>query len=349
MIQLSNIGIQSKIVDFVAKNKISSTGDIEKYLQTVTRPTLSRYVRELKDNEILESIGEGRGSKYTVSQSGIKMYPFDVSVYEQSFEAQYRIPYNRNLFTNVSRKKFFSQEEKEVLNVVNTQYIEWSKNTEPEYKKIAFERCAIEFSWKSSKIEGNTYTLLETENLIKNKREAQGKSHDEAVMILNQKHVFDLIYLYSVFKTVSSATLIDMHKLIIKDLGIPSGLRRAQVGITGTQYTPLTLPTLIEEALGDLFSFIANTTSPVEKAIIALAGIAYIQPFADGNKRVSRHFANFILHSYGLPPVAWRTVNEIEYKKAMIAFYELGNIEPIKVMWITHYVETANTFFSVQA
>lgn len=349
MIQLSNIEIQSRILNFVAKNKIASTGDIEKHLQTVTRPTLSRYLRELKDNGILESIGEGRGSKYIVSSNGIKSYPFDVSVYEQPFETQYHIPYNIHLFSYVSTNTFFSPEEEKILHDVSIRFAEWNKKSEPEYKKLAFERCAIEFSWKSSKIEGNTYTLLETENLIKNREEAQGKSHDEAVMILNQKHVFDLIYSDSVFKTISSATLIDMHKLISKDLGIPVGLRRAQVGITGTQYTPLTVPALIEEALEDLFALTNVITHPVEKAIIALAGIAYIQPFADGNKRASRHFANYILHLHELPPVAWRTVNEIEYKKAMIAFYELGNIGPIKAMWIMHYRETADTFFSIQS
>ncbi len=345
MIQLSNIEIQSRIIDFLIKNQTSSTGDIEKYLNTVTRPTLSRYVRELKDAGIIERIGEGRGSKYTISKKAIMLYPFDVSVYGQPLETQYRISYNQNLFTGISVQPFFSQEEKKILDEVGAKYAEWSTRTEQEYKNLAFERCAIEFSWKSSKIEGNTYTLLETENLIKNKKEAQGKSHNEAVMILNQKQVFDLIYADELFKDVSIATLIDIHGLIVKDLGIPTGLRRAQVGITGTQYTPLTLPSLIEKALRDLLSLLDTIAHPVEKAIVALAGIAYVQPFADGNKRVSRHVANLILHLHNLPPVAWRTVNEIEYKKAMIAFYELGNIEPIKKMWITHYEETSHIFF----
>ena len=176
---------------------------------------------------------------------------------------------------------------------------------------------------------------------------SHGKAHGEAVMILNQKYVFDLIYKDQHFTNTSTATLIDIHALLVKDLGISPGLRKGNVGITGTQYLPLGVPSQILEALEALSTLLVKIEDPIEKAITALASIAYIQPFADGNKRASRHFANLILHTHGLPPVAWRTVSEVEYKKAMIAFYELGNIEPIKKMWVRHYDETVRTFFSV--
>jgi len=343
MIRLLNIQIQSKIIDFILKNKVASTGDIQKYLGDVTRPTLSRYLKELKDFEIIDTVGSGRSTKYCISTDGIKSYPFDLSLYDAPYQTSVPITFNHTRF-QISQE-LFNDGEKSLLDNANKLYGEWKRDTAKEYKDSALERCAIEFSWKSSKIEGNTYTLLETENLIKNKEEVKGKSHDDAVMILNQKKVFDLIYKENFFSDMSLATLIDMHALLMKDLGVSRGVRKSHVGIIGTQYTPLTFESQLEEALEELFSLLTKIKNPLEKAIVALASIAYIQPFVDGNKRTSRHFANFILHTHNLSPVAWRTVNEVEYKKAMIAFYELGNIRPITELWVRNYHETVTTFF----
>jgi len=346
MIQLSNISTQSKIIDFIARNENSSIREIKNYLEKITRPTLSRYIKELKDLKIINPSGKGRSVKYSISKDGIKSYPFDISLYDSPNQTAINIFFNHDIFK--SCPKLFTKEEEQLLEKTNALYSSWNKNTEKEYKDMALERCAIEFSWKSSKIEGNTYTLLETENLIKNKQEATGKNHSDAVMILNQKHVFDLMYKNNTFTNISIPMLIDIHKLLVKDLPIPHGVRTSNIGITGTQYSPLTIQSQLHEALENLFMLLKEIKDPLEQAIVALASIAYIQPFADGNKRTSRHFANLILHVNNLPPVAWRTINEIEYKKAMIAFYELGNIEPIKKMWVHHYSETVTTFFSVE-
>lgn len=344
MIRLSNIQTQSQIIDFVVKNEPVSAGSIQKRLGKISRPTLSRYLRELKDLNILGTIGEGRTTKYILVKNGIKSYPFDLSLYDTPDQTSHIIHFNHTLFETCSA--LFTEEELDSFKKTSERYTAWEKDTDTEYKDRAFERCAIEFAWKSSKIEGNTYTLLETENLIKNKEEAAGKTHDDAVMILNQKNVFDLIYRKNLFTSVSKVTLIDMHTFLVKDLGISHGIRKSHVGITGTQYAPLTIQSQLEEALASLFTLLAKIGNPLEQAIVALASIAYIQPFVDGNKRASRHFANLILHIHNLPPVAWRTVNEVEYKKAMIAFYELGNIRPIAELWARHYHETVTTFFS---
>ncbi len=343
MIQLTNVEIQSKIVDFVVKNGITTTHEIGAYIGSVPRPTLSRYLRELRDAGILVTVGKGRSSKYALSGQGIKAYPFDLGVYDAPYQSSKPIYFNHALFEKTA--VIFTDPELVAVEETNTLYRLWNECTEQAYKDSALERCAIEFSWKSSKIEGNTYTLLETEHLIKNKEEAQGKRHDDAVMILNQKQVFDLMYREHHFQTLTTATLIDIHTLLVKDLPIKTGLRKSHVGITGTEYLPLTIQSQLEEALTMLLSLIAKFENPFEKAVVALAGVAYIQPFVDGNKRASRHFANLILHVHGLAPVAWRTVDELMYKKAMIAFYELGNIRPLAELWVRHYHETVHTFF----
>lgn len=346
MIRLSHIETQSKIVDFIVKNGRVSIGLIQSYLKTVTRPTLSRYLKELKESCVITQIGNGRSATYEVTRGVIVSYPFDLSVYDSMYQTAVPIHFDHTRFKFNKNTSLFSTEDHILLQEASTLFTKWNTHTDTMYKSIALERCAIEFSWKSSRIEGNTYTLLETENLIKNKEEARGKTHDEAVMILNQKKVFDSIYLDTLFTKVNISTLIDIHALLVKDLPIPTGIRKTHVGITGTQYAPLTLQSQLSEALEDLFLLLNKIEHPIEQAIVALASIAYIQPFADGNKRASRHFANLILHTHNLAPVAWRTVDEVIYKKAMIAFYELGNIAPIKDMWVKHYIETVRTFFS---
>jgi len=343
MIQLQNIAVQAKILDFIVKNEDVATKDLQKYLEDVSRPTLSRYLKELKETGLIEVVGENRATRYTISTTGIKAFQLNLELYDSPHQTPKLIYFKQDLFKKCT--EFLTKEEIQQLEKTNNQYALWRESTEQKYKDLAYERCAIEFSWKSSKIEGNTYTLLETEQLIKNREEAKGRTHDEAVMILNQKNVFDLMYCKNTFSNISPATLIDVHALLVQDLGIPNGIRKSHVGITGTQYNPLMIQSQITEALERLFSLLSTITNPVEQAIVALASIAYIQPFVDGNKRTSRHFANLILHVHSLPPVAWRTVNEIEYKKAMIAFYELGNIRPIAEMWIRHYHETVAVFF----
>jgi len=165
-------------------------------------------------------------------------------------------------------------------------------------------------------------------------------------MILNQKNVFDLIMSNSFPDLFSTQTITDMHKMLVKDLGIPFDLRVAQIGITGTNYTPLQFQSQIREALEKLFAFTEKSSDPFQSALILLAGIAYIQPFADGNKRTSRHMANAVLHKNNMPPVTWRIVDEVAYKKCVIAFYELGNIRPLALLWLENYIETTKTFFA---
>jgi Fic family protein len=345
MIRLSQIITQSQILYIIARHGSIGISEIEKRLsRKVSRPTLSRYLKELKEDKLIVSSGSARGVTYTVDQIGMHAYDMDLDVYDSN-----DIPTSQTLFSHDLFKKYehiFSDEEIAKLNETTERYRQWKEKTPSIYQTLAYERCAIEFAWKSSKIEGNSYSLIETEVLIKNKIEANGKPHDDATMILNQKKVFDLTISEAFRDLFLVQTLIDIHKLLVTDLNIPSDLRTAQVGITGTNYTPLRFKSQISEALDGLFALVKKENDSFQVALVLLAGIAYIQPFADGNKRTSRHMANAILHKNNMPPVAWRVVDEVEYKKCMIVFYELGNIRPLAQLWLENYIETTKTFFT---
>lgn len=214
-----------------------------------------------------------------------------------------------------------------------------------EYRK-EMERLGVDLSWKSSQIEGNTYSLLETERLLKEKQTAQGKTKEEAIMLLNHKDALDFILeVPDYLKEISVYRIEDIHSLLIKDLGVDRNIRRRRVGITGTNYRPLDNEFQIREALEDTCTLINGKVNVFEKSLLALVLLSYIQAFTDGNKRTARITSNAILIANGYCPISFRTVDSVDYKKAMLMFYEQNNIAAFKQIFIEQFDFAVKTYF----
>ena len=128
------------------------------------------------------------------------------------------------------------------------------------------ERFIIELSWKSSKIEGNTYSLLETETLIKQSIEAEGHSKDEATMILNHKYAFEnIVSNRDVFVTLDISSILQLHNLMIGGLGVETGIRNHKVGISGSVYVPIDNQWQLREQLDKLIVYINYLDFVLEK------------------------------------------------------------------------------------
>jgi Fic family protein len=208
------------------------------------------------------------------------------------------------------------------------------------------ERFVIELSWKSSKIEGNTYTLLDTERLLKEAEEAPGHSHAEAVMILNHKRAFDYIWTnQKTFRTLTRSGIEEIHEMLVQGLDVPIGLRETPVGITGTVYVPPASKVEVASYLRDIIDTINNIDQPVEKALACLVLLPYLQAFADGNKRTSRLIANAVLLAYGYPPLSYRSIDEQAYKGALILFYEQGSLANFRELYLKQLVESAESYY----
>jgi Fic family protein len=204
----------------------------------------------------------------------------------------------------------------------------------------------IEFSWKSSAIEGNTYSLLGTEALIKNNVIGKGKTKEETQMILNHKDAFnEAIQNRKRFTKLSSADIEYIHSVLTKKLGITKNIRKEGVGVTGTKYRPLDNEPQIKEALQNMVNLINKKESFFEKALLISILIAYIQVFEDGNKRTSRMISNAILLAHNSIPLSYRIVDVEEYKKAVILFYELNNISYFKQIFIEQFEDAVNNYF----
>ena len=137
----------------------------------------------------------------------------------------------------------------------------------------------------------------------------------------------------------------DIHALLTQDLEVTKNLRKNLVRITGTKYTPLDNEFQIREALEKTCQKINETENPFEKAVILMSLIAYIQPFVDGNKRTSRLSGNAILQSFDCCPLSYRSMDEIEYKKAILLFYEQNNVSYFKELFLKQFEFAVENYF----
>ena len=188
--------------------------------------------------------------------------------------------------------------------------------------------------------------MLETEELILYGKEAKGHDRSEAIMILNHKDAFQFILEHqNQYRQPDKKAVIDLHRILTKELSIDGGIRESLVGISGTAYRPLDNKWQIEEAIDGLLNRLQQTKSIVEQSVLAHAIIAYIQPFKDGNKRTSRMVSNAILIANDLLPLSYRTVDDQAYKKAMLLFYETNNLYAIWNMMSEQFSFTAQHYF----
>lgn len=150
-------------------------------------------------------------------------------------------------------------------------------------------------------------------------------------MLLNHKEALNFILENQDYVVPLSLKRIeDIHSTLIKDLAIERNIRQRRVGISGTNYKPLDNEHQIREALDDMCRLINHKDNVFEKALLALVLLSYIQAFNDGNKRTARIVSNAILIAHQYCPISFRTVDSVEYKKAMLIFYERNNISVCK-------------------
>ncbi|MFA6485739.1 MAG: Fic family protein, partial [Parcubacteria group bacterium] len=302
---------------------------------------------KLLELNLIERQGESkRTSVYGLSQQYSILKKIDVEKYfaVDSDQRKIREKFNFEIFSQL--KNIFSDAERNKLTELNEIYKEKIKDISPDALRKEIERLNIDFSWKSSKIEGNTYSLLETEQLIKNQREASGHSKEEAIMILNHKKALEYIGSNKKeFQSVSVPKIENIHSLLVDGLNVTKNLRKTLVGITGTNYKPLDNEFQINEALEKTCQLVNETKDIFEKAIILMLLIAYIQPFVDGNKRTSRLSGNAILQSFDSCPLSYRSMDEIEYKKAILLFYEQNNISYFKELFLKQFEFAVENYF----
>lgn len=339
-----------EILQFLHYHPLSSRAEIGAGLYNApSAATLKRIISEAVDKGNIEIVGKGRATKYRLTPQAHVTMPLDIDTYfiNDVDQRQVQESFNFELIREILPKvQLFTSDELSELEHGQKVFREHlAEMSDLEYRK-EMERLGIDLSWKSSQIEGNTYSLLETERLLREKQTANGKTKEEAIMLLNHKDALDFILDVPDFlKDISVARIEEIHALLTKELGLERNIRYRRVGITGTNYTPLDNEFQIREALQDTCELINGKDNVFEKALLALVLLSYIQAFTDGNKRTARITSNGILIAYGYCPISFRTVDSIDYKKAMLMFYEQNNIASFKRIFIEQFLFAVKTYF----
>jgi hypothetical protein len=215
-----------------------------------------------------------------------------------------------------------------------------------------YHRLLIDLSWNSSRLEGNTYSLLETERLLELGEAAAGKDARDAQMILNHKAAIELLVEQAPDVGFNRYTICNLHALLSDNLlGDPQACGRVRsipVGIWGTVYHPLEVPQLVEECFLQILATVAEINDPFEQAFFVLVHLPYLQPFEDVNKRVSRLSANIPLIRDNLCPLSFVDVPQRAYVNGIVGVYELNRIELLRDVFIWAYHRSCARYSAVQ-
>lgn len=224
--------------------------------------------------------GQTRATRYILSPANQLFSLIDMAIYfeKEIDERKIQEGFNFQLITDILLDvDLFSADEANYLQQLQEEFRNnVSHMTTAAYNK-EMERLAIDLSWKSSQIEGNTYSLLETERLLKDKETAAGKPKDDAIILLNHKEALNFIIENSDYVVpLTIARIEDIHSILIKDLEVERNIRQRRVGISGTNYKPLDNEYQIREALEDMCRLINRKNNVFEKSLLALVLLSYI-------------------------------------------------------------------------
>lgn len=317
--------------------------------------TLLRRLNKLVKDEVVIKTGKTKGSLYTLTLNAEEGdQPYEKELIPLSNESREiltlinkpeikRIPigYNRDfleLYKPNVTNYLSKTDQKKLFEIGKT-----ARQNEPAgtYAKDILQRLLIDLSWNSSRLEGNSYSLLDTQRLISLGEIADNKSAKDSQMILNHKDAIEFIVVNSEDIGFNRYTILNIHGLLsnnlIPDPAASGRIRTIAVGIQKSIYTPLGIPQVIEEMFEMILKKVNQIKDPFEQSFFMMLHLPYLQPFEDVNKRVSRLAANISLNKRNLVPISFVDVPDSLYIKGILAVYELNRIELLKDVFLWAY------------
>lgn len=283
-----------------------------------------------------------------LSESGVEIQKY----VRKPVEARKPVGYDRK-FLDVYRPNvsaYLSEKERAHLKEVGTATT--GEQPAGTYAKQILNRLLIDLSWNSSRLEGNTYSLLDTRRLIDFGEEAQGKERLEAQMILNHKDAIEFLVGSAEDIGFNRHTILNLHALLANNLladpEATGRLRRITVGIGRSAFHPLEVPQLIEECFDQILATAAAIKDPFEQSFFVMVQLPYLQPFDDVNKRVSRLAANIPLIRANLTPLSFIDVPTKMYTEAVLGVYELNKVDLLKDVFVWAYGRSASSHAAVR-
>ncbi len=337
------------ILDYIADHPGAGREDILRHVAPdVSPPTVWRALKRLADEGRLEISGKARATGYSLAGTG-------------AVRAYLQTPYNRRKPASYHKefvdryipgKTFYLAE-------ADRQRLHEAGRPEPPplpagtYVRRILERLLVDLSWASSRMEGNTYDILQTERLIRFGEEAAGKDRKEALMILNHKEAIQYVVDHLDDITISRPDIFNIHALLadglLFDPAMAGRLRRMPVSIVHSSYRPPGDQYEIEEEFEILIGKAAAITDPFEQSFFLLVHIPYLQAFADINKRTSRIASNILLLKADLAPMSFLTMDDRAYIDGLLGVYELNNVSLLREAYIDAYLASAENYRVLRA
>ena len=354
----------------------ASVKDLSEMLdKKLPRRTLQRRLAYLVDQKRLAIARRGRGTRYQIRKNTIKadiVLPFievkgrigegyvPISQEGKAVKEAVRLPiqnrqpvgYKRSFLDAYRPNESFYLSGKIRRHLLKLGHSNENEQPAGTYVQQIFNRLLIDLSWNSSRLEGNTYSLLETERLLELGESAEGKNAMEAQMILNHKAAIELLAGQATEIGFNRYTILNLHALLSDNLlGDPQAcgrLRVKPVKIGGTVYHPLEVPQLVDECFQQICDTATAIHDAFEQAFFAMVHMPYLQPFEDVNKRVSRLSANIPLIRRNLCPLSFVDVPDRAYIDGILGIYELNRIELLRDVFVWAYERSCARYSAVR-
>ncbi len=324
----------------------------EGLVQSYPERTVRRWLSELSDQKIIHKTGSKKGTRYQIRNNQFESVKTSFQQYlstsaimaveyvEQPVFNRKPVTYNDDWINNyIPNQTYYLSE------TIRSEFATLGKSNLANdcagtYARLIYNRLLIDLSYNSSRLEGNTYSLVDTEKLVLQGVGRQDKLDEERVMILNHKEAICYMVEHAQTIEINSTHIFTLHYLLADGLVLPeySGHIRDQgVRIGVSTYHPLEDPKQLSVRLIEICKKGALINDPFEKSLFLLAHLAYLQAFIDVNKRVSRLSANIPLIQHNLVPLSFNDVDKAYYAKAMIAIYELNDISVLRDIFCFSY------------
>ena len=331
--------------------------------------TLQYRLSTLVKTGILRNEGAGRNSKYYVQEASDNKKTLEavvtrkISIIPLSNEAEElqelisapiqlrrHVSYQREFLDSYEPNKTFYLTQPILENLFKLGAGAEKGRPAGTYARKIYQRLLIDLSWNSSRLEGNTYSLLETEKLLATGEEAPGKNRMDTQMILNHKEAIEFIVDMAEEVDINRYTILNIHGLLSHDLLLDpkacGRLRTIPVKIGKSVYHPIEVPQLIEEYFQLIIQKATAIKNPFEQSFFLMVHLTYLQPFLDVNKRVSRLAGNIPFIRENLSPLSFVDVPESDYIQGLLAIYELNRIELFRDVFVWAYERSASLYLA---
>lgn len=369
--------IETTILELIREGRVVSIRSIGKVLGMDTddetvRKAIGRAIRSLVDRNIILPKNAGRSRVYVKSDQipdklettpstsispfgGIELSAQSLILLEYlSRTAAERTPvgYDLDFLHSYEPNKTFylTSDQREQLHGVGQ--VEAVMRPAGTYARNIMSRLLIDLSWNSSRLEGNTYSMLETQRLIELGQFATGKEASEAQMILNHKEAIEYLVDSTDEDRITAHTICSIHALLSENLlGDPAAagrVRSVAVSIGGSTYIPLENPQVLRECFDLIVEKLNEIVDPFERSLFSIVHLSYLQAFEDVNKRTARLVANIPMVRENLKPLSFADIDPRAYANAVLGIYERNDINLIRDLYVWAYNRSSKRYAAIQ-